>query len=189
MTDWIRYDERFHESIEVGKISIATGVDIPTVVGRLFMAWRWADLQTRDGFAACSVDALTRMIGGDVAFWHAVEDVGWLEIREDGLFFPGRGRKKWRKTPSNTLGFIYYIATLSEDLVKIGYTAGSVHIRLQELQTGSPVILKIAASHRGTMRDERSLHKRFSEFRQIGEWFTYGQEIREWIKSLPSVGR
>lgn len=187
--DWIRIDARLPECAEVGRVSIETGADTATIVGRLLMAWRWADIHSYDGFVEHGTTiALVRMIGGDEAFWRAVERVGWLEIKDDGLNFPDRGRKKRRRVPSETLGLIYYISTHAENQIKIGYTSGSVDSRLQELQTGSPELLQIVACHPGTMRDERDLHQRFSHLRLFGEWFTFGDSIRQWIDSFVKRG-
>lgn len=190
MADWIRVNARLPECIEVSRIVDETDVEPATVIGRLFLAWRWADQHSHDGFIKHGeLSWLTKLFGGDEAFWKSVERVGWLKVKSGGLLFPDRGRKKNRRIPSETDGTIYYIATHVEDVVKIGFTAAGIGVRLQELQTGSPILLKIVACHPGTMRDEKSLHKRFAHLRHIGEWFTYGKEIREWIASLASEGR
>lgn len=77
---------------------------------------------------------------------------------------------------------IYVIAAKGTDLVKIGFTEGSVKYRLKSLQTGSSHELEVLVSFPGTKTEETRLHKRFASFSRAGEWFSYSDEIREFVR-------
>lgn len=68
---------------------------------------------------------------------------------------------------------IYFIQQHNESLaVKIGYTASDEpEGRLRSLQTGNPSELTVLGTMPGTAADERELHRRFANFRLVGEWF------------------
>lgn len=65
-------------------------------------------------------------------------------------------------------GYVYFIE--GQGLVKIG-SALNPPKRLQELQTGSPVRLKLIGFYPGGKERERVLHNQFSSCRIHGEWF------------------
>lgn len=65
------------------------------------------------------------------------------------------------------------------DRVKIGYTSEpTADTRLRDLQTGSPVALRVLAACPGQQSDEASLHRFFDEERTHGEWFQDWQRRR-----------
>lgn len=77
-------------------------------------------------------------------------------------------------------GFVYFIAPealLHRDvsdsgrIVKIGYTTGNPQQRLNALQTGSPLVLKVWAFTPGSEALERAFHETFAQLRSHGEWF------------------
>ena len=69
--------------------------------------------------------------------------------------------------------------------IKIGHTKNNIRNRMDLLQTGNPVKLKLLAvvdiDHRGV---EGQIHKKFKEQRIIGEWFKCCPELLEFIKAF-----
>ncbi len=73
---------------------------------------------------------------------------------------------------------IYFVAAEGLGHIKIGYTGGEdVGVRLADLQTASPVPLKLLSTIPGTMEDEKDLHRRFASARVCGEWFKPTNEL------------
>lgn len=76
---------------------------------------------------------------------------------------------------------IYFIQAETVGSVKIGHTEGPVPKRMAELQTGSPVGLKVIGAMPGTKETEAELHKRFSASRVRGEWFRLTDDLAAFI--------
>lgn len=71
---------------------------------------------------------------------------------------------------------VYFIQQGNDGPIKIGYAA-DVEKRLATLQVGNPTPLNLLGVHKGTMKTEKELHKRFAEHRLSGEWFVPTPEI------------
>ncbi len=67
--------------------------------------------------------------------------------------------------------------------IKIGYTTYLITERLNTLQVGCPVELKLLLTVPGTERLEKALHQKFAAFRIRGEWFAPDASLREFIES------
>ena len=100
--DWIQMDCDLLEKPEVQAIIDATGIDGATVIGRLFLFWRWVDRQavtdvSQDSnigiLPGCQLPALLRVCGGDDAFWETVAKTGWLIVKPDGVCVPGFSKR------------------------------------------------------------------------------------------------
>jgi hypothetical protein len=93
-----------------------------------------------------------------------------IEPARDDAQNGGLSRGKARKTSifSKSGPLIYFIG--GGDLVKIGWAADPMR-RMDDLQTGSPVRLKLLGFYPGGLAMERALHARFSAARAHGEWF------------------
>lgn len=78
------------------------------------------------------------------------------------------------------LGTVYVIGF--DGYVKIGFTGNPIEFRLAGLQTGCPAKLHVYAMIPGTLKDERDLLKRFSEFKTYGEWFRREGSLLSWIE-------
>lgn len=72
--------------------------------------------------------------------------------------------------------------------VKIGYTSRRVHLRLSELQTGSPEKLTVLTDVSGTYADEVALHKVFEAYLVLGEWYVFSPPIQELVQYLVDGG-
>jgi Meiotically Up-regulated Gene 113 (MUG113) protein len=75
---------------------------------------------------------------------------------------------------------VYLVKIVNDDksLYKIGFTRGSIHKRIRELQTGCPYeILPVDTylTDKGLII-EKSLHNFFSSKKTYGEWFELGIE-------------
>lgn len=87
--DWIGLDHELSETDEVLGIFERTDVEIGTIIGRLFLMWRWFDKMTVDGkLPSVGLRALSAKCGGDVGFWQAVASVKWLVVTEEGIEMP-----------------------------------------------------------------------------------------------------
>lgn len=75
---------------------------------------------------------------------------------------------------------VYFIEAANVAMVKIGI-AKNVEKRLVDLQTASPVKLRIIATLPGGMKLEKELHRQFGHLRSHGEWFHLTDEILTYI--------
>jgi hypothetical protein len=80
---------------------------------------------------------------------------------------------------------IYFITDLEQ--IKIGYSGRKIDKRKKELQTGSSKELYIIGSIEGNKEKEQSLHHKFCQLRQNGEWFKAGEELIEYLNSTLEV--
>lgn len=87
--DWIAVDVTLDQKVEVWEICDLTGCDIETVVYRLYKLWTWFQLHSEDGNAKVTVECFSHNVCGDVSFWEAVAQVGWLRIQKGMLSVPG----------------------------------------------------------------------------------------------------
>ena len=76
---------------------------------------------------------------------------------------------------------VYFIK--QNDYLKIGYT-NNFNKRLNQLQVSSPVKLEVLGIIKGTKEDESNYHKMFSKFHSNGEWFSYNEELINFIDNL-----
>jgi hypothetical protein len=72
---------------------------------------------------------------------------------------------------------IYFLEAVGVGHIKIGYTFDKADRRVKELQTASPVPLRLLACMTGTADDEEALHERFAADRLCGEWFKPNDEL------------
>lgn len=114
--EWVPYDCCLPQKPEVLELVDATGLPVDQVVGRLLMLWGWAALNSSDGSARMSVRLLSKVCGGDEAFWSAVQDVGWLVIdAENGTVgIPGWDARFAKAAKSRAL------ATVRHQVDKVG---------------------------------------------------------------------
>lgn len=86
--DWIKIDHNLPEKPETIGIALSLGIDEDAVCGKLIRVWRWADLNTENGFVPhvnlSFIDSLARLNG----FGNAMVKVGWLSEKDDGVAFP-----------------------------------------------------------------------------------------------------
>ena len=85
-------------------------------------------------------------------------------------------RVKSKKPP---IGQIYYLS--DGDHIKIGFTL-NWNKRKYAYGTYSPRDLELIAIHRGTMFDEKRLHRMFKQHRVKNEWYSRSPEIMAHIK-------
>lgn len=86
--DWIKIRTCLVDEEEVSGIHKITGLSIPAVIGSLHIIWSWADGRTTDGFVRFTekedIDKRVECSG----FCDAMCEVGWLEIKDGGVYFP-----------------------------------------------------------------------------------------------------
>lgn len=81
---------------------------------------------------------------------------------------------------------IYFVLNTEVNAVKIGYTQQNPKERLANLQTGSSCYLVLIATIEGDTSVERQYHEQFKKYRKTGEWFFFGEEIKDFITDLHS---
>jgi hypothetical protein len=87
--DYLQIDHELPDKPEFLGIIERTGADQATTFWLLFQLWRLFDRATEDGFLPhTGPRGLAARCGGDVAFWEAVADVGWLVFRDGGAEVP-----------------------------------------------------------------------------------------------------
>ncbi|XXZ47421.1 GIY-YIG nuclease family protein (plasmid) [Streptomyces cavourensis] len=74
-----------------------------------------------------------------------------------------------KKSPAH----VYVIAADGSPLVKIGWTSNPSR-RIADLQSGSPLALRLLGTFEGNAALEAALHTHFAEHRVRGEWFDLG---------------
>jgi hypothetical protein len=79
---------------------------------------------------------------------------------------------------------VYFITCRQTGTVKIGSSL-EPRARLKELQTAHPFELKVEAVLPGGHEEEHDMHRRFSEERLKGEWFTITDMIELIIANNP----
>lgn len=77
--------------------------------------------------------------------------------------------------PSSTRIKVYFIENVETGRIKVGFTTGSVNVRMGQLQIGSDCELRLlgvvtADEVKGTT--ESQLHMKFAKWHHRGEWFT-----------------
>jgi hypothetical protein len=79
---------------------------------------------------------------------------------------------------------IYFAEAIGVGNIKIGHTDKDDALeRLAELQTGSPVPLRLLGTMPGDMLVEKDLHRRFASSRVHGEWFTPSADLLALVPS------
>lgn len=73
----------------------------------------------------------------------------------------------------------YFVQSIDGGPIKIGFTSQTPDERLANLQTGSPVQLRIVGLLRGNR--EREMHQRFRQYRLQGEWFSVSKDLLTFI--------
>ena len=87
--DWIKMRCDLPDDLEVIAMACELEITEDEVVGKLVRTWSWIQSVSRCGHAPGVTGAwLDRRVGCD-GWARAMANVGWLEIREDGLTFPG----------------------------------------------------------------------------------------------------
>lgn len=84
----------------------------------------------------------------------------------------------------NFAGRVYFIVEDTDKYIKIGYTSRPVYDRIRSLQCSMPHTLRCVCCLVGSMKLERYLHKKFSKYHHLGEWFLYSDEIKAFINSF-----
>lgn len=178
---WIQMDCELPEKWEASAICDATGEEMATVCGRLFLFWRWIDKACKDGIMPqTTIKSVIRNAGGDEAFWEKVEEVGWIQFTDAGIRNPC---VEAECSDMDKDGFVYFAKEVGKDVVKIGFSKDPAS-RLKTLQTAHAGELKILHSFPGTISDERRIHEQFRDHRLSGEWFALTTDIQEFIESM-----
>jgi hypothetical protein len=91
-----------------------------------------------------------------------------------------------KKIIENKESHVYFMQKGDDGPIKIGITKRIRH-RLGVIQVDNPCLIYLLAIFPGGRTEELSLHKRFSEFNIVGEWFEPCEELLEFIKQYPEI--
>ena len=86
--DWIKMRRDLRTDPRVVRISSALKADTLRTVGALFVVWGLADAHTKDGFLEGYTLEILDEVVGLPGLAQAMSDVGWLELRTDGVTIP-----------------------------------------------------------------------------------------------------
>ena len=114
-----------------------------------------------------------------------IDDPRFLE--EYGKLRHQRAERRTPLKPKAEGSFVYFIGG-DDGLIKIGRSRNP-EARAAELQTGSPVPLRVLASVSGDSRLEAQYHRRFADFRVRGEWFERCPTLLNEIEILQGTNR
>jgi hypothetical protein len=90
---------------------------------------------------------------------------------------------RWRdKFRADYAGSVY--AVKAGDFIKIGFTKGDVADRMAQLQTGSPVALRLLGIGPGGRYIERGIHDILKSFKAHGEWFRDEPIVRNTVRQF-----
>lgn len=108
-----------------------------------------------------------------------------------GFLSPGQsGQERPEGEPaphkSRHSGHIYFIQSLRQKAIKIGYTR-DLSFRLGTLQTGNPDKLRAIDAFRGSRALETKLHRRFRSYRITNEWFRDCRAIWDFLEDLEDI--
>lgn len=150
--------------------AIAAGTsDICRCAGTMSMASLAAELKipvgtlkrwSAEGLPSLQVGKLLRFVRRDAEAWIASR-------------YPNTVARSRRS-------MIYVVQRDSDDAVKIGWSS-DVERRTRELRKGETFQLVLLFVFPGDKPDELRLHTRFAADRLEGEWFRFGDAIREWL--------
>jgi hypothetical protein len=89
------------------------------------------------------------------------------------------------------VGWVYFVRCRETELIKIGYTGGSIADRFSKLKSDSGSELVMLGMIEGSRQTERKLHHRFRAHRAHGEWFRRNPDLEVFIinnvKSIPRL--
>ena len=70
--------------------------------------------------------------------------------------------------------------------IKIGFTTETIQKRMSRLKTGNPKDIYCLCNYKGTILQEKELHKTFikDRVRDNGEWFYPSSEIIDYINKI-----
>ncbi len=103
------------------------------------------------------------------------------------LITPGGKSLSADSRASKSISFVYFIYNQDSNAIKIGW-AGNVQTRLAELQTASPIKLKLLKtiqleSHTEAQSLEKQFHRHFAHLKIQGEWFKADSALHEFAMS------
>jgi hypothetical protein len=81
------------------------------------------------------------------------------------------------------MNYVYFIADLEKDVVKIGVSKNPKS-RLKQLQTSNSNRLALLGYIYGEKAEEQYLHCLFGKYKLSGEWFILNDEIIDYLNSV-----
>lgn len=91
--------------------------------------------------------------------------------------------------PSESTGYVYFVLSPINQLVKIGYSTRHPDYRFSLFRVGCPVVLLRNGFIRADKNLEKELHRVFAHHRSHGEWFRYESDVRAYIRKYAEEWR
>lgn len=114
------------------------------------------------------------------------ELVAWFSAAMQEASSP---RQKPSRNPQRLrLGCVYFLQGVSGGCIKIGFTMYDPRKRMADLQTGSPVVLRIIHTFDAPRSGERWAHERFSGSHSHLEWFRPTADLLDFIAQGGTLG-
>lgn len=114
------------------------------------------------------------------------ELVAWFSAAMKEASIP---RKKPSRNPQKLrLGCVYFLQGVSGGCIKIGFTMYDPRKRMADLQTGSPVVLRIIHTFDAPRYGERWAHERFASSHSHLEWFRPTADLLDFIAQGGTLG-
>ena len=89
---------------------------------------------------------------------------------------------------------VYFFATINDEFVKIGYAMSNLYRRMEQLQVGCPIPIKLVGiitceDKSEMLKYERAIHNNFQVHNTVGEWFRLVPEISDYIEDSTELGK
>jgi hypothetical protein len=104
-----------------------------------------------------------------------------------GVDTDGYGRPIERSRAAQVIrsSWVYFLIAERTECVNIGHTC-DLRRRLKELQAACPFKLDVLKAVGGGPAFEAKVHAQFADLRLHSEWFSYTEELAEFIRDLPA---
>ncbi len=85
---WIKFEHVTPDKPEIVKMADILKIDQDAVTGKCLRFWIWADQQTLSGDAISVTKAFLDRLTCCAGFASALEEVGWIKVKKDGISLP-----------------------------------------------------------------------------------------------------
>lgn len=89
--------------------------------------------------------------------------------------------------PVRATSYVYFVRAYQADCTKIGCSTDPEK-RLRVLQNATPLKLEIVARAKGSLHQEKLIHRRFSRSRRWGEWFRNTPDLLAFSRLISETG-
>ncbi len=166
------------EASTLGKLGALVSPATKRKRGRMPMAdamviWRDAALTTRQAVAKINEES-------DKAGYKDLYNHSWAYRNLKPRGVPAGRRENLNGHKKAERGNVYFVQRADNRRIKIGYTTKPLG-RIKALQQGTDGDVAFLLVFRGDRAMEKELHYIFREYQVRGEWFEYGEKVKEFV--------